>query len=255
MPITEEADGSLLVDELGRAVARFQVTSEGGERVVRHLQPAAGMSADQAARVAVAELGGCRVKSTDEGVARALIGAGCTLVRAATDMHRDPRAPIPAVAMPAGWRLVAHDWDDDLAVALQEAYGPDHPDRSDRVARLRSLTEGERGLVVLPGATVRLQDPSGRSQGQVFTVGPVPWGSEPTSWVLDLAVSPGGQGRGFGAALLAYAISGTRDAGLTTAGLTVTDGNPARRLYDRMGFRPVLRHFEMRAPQSPPDRM
>jgi ribosomal protein S18 acetylase RimI-like enzyme len=71
------------------------------------------------------------------------------------------------------------------------------------------------------------------------------------SWVLDLAVAPGGQGRGFGAALLAYAMRGTRQAGLTIVGLTVTDGNPARRLYDRMGFRPVLRHFEVRAPQSP----
>jgi ribosomal protein S18 acetylase RimI-like enzyme len=107
--------------------------------------------------------------------------------------------------------------------------------------------------VVLPGATARLCGPDRRSAGQVFTVGPVPWAAVPTSWVLDLAVSPGGQGRGSGAALLAYAIRGTRDAGLTTVGLSVTDGNPARRLYDRMGFRSALRHFEVRAPRSPAD--
>jgi hypothetical protein len=47
-------------------------------------------------------------------------------------------------------------------------------------------------------------------------------------------------------------MRGTRAAGLTTVGLTVTDGNPARRLYDRMGFRPVLRHFEVRVPRQQP---
>jgi GNAT superfamily N-acetyltransferase len=255
MPITEEAGGLLLSDGRGVPVARFQSSDEDGERVVRHLQPCPGISPDRATRLAVSELGGSRLKTTDEEIARALIGAGCTLLRAATDMHRDPQQPIPAVELAAGWELVPHEWDDDLAAALNAAYGPEHPDSSDRVGRLRSLTEGEQGLVVLPGATARLKDPGGRSMGQVFTVGPVPWGSAPTSWVLDLAVSPGGQGRGFGAALLAYAIRGTRDAGLTTAGLTVTDGNPARRLYDRMGFRPVLRHFEVRAPESPPDRL
>jgi ribosomal protein S18 acetylase RimI-like enzyme len=70
--------------------------------------------------------------------------------------------------------------------------------------------------------------------------------------VLDLAIAPPAQGRGFGAALLVHAMIGTRDAGLPTLGLTVTDGNPARRLYDRMGFRPVLRTFTMRLPDPSP---
>jgi GNAT superfamily N-acetyltransferase len=166
-------------------------------------------------------------------------------------MHRDLGEPIPATPVSEGWALISHGWDDDLAAALWAAYGPDHPDRGDRVGRLRGLTEGEGALAVLPGATARLRGPDGRSVGQVFTVGPVPWGSAPMSWVLDLAVAPGGQGRGLGAALLAYAMRGTRDAGLTAVGLSVTDGNPARRLYDRMGFRPALRHFEVRAPRSP----
>jgi mycothiol synthase len=252
MPITEDFDGVLLSDRHGVPVARLQWRDEGGERIARAFQPSPGTPADRAARLGVAELAGCRIKTNDEEAARALIGAGCTLVRAATDMHRGFEEPIPASPPAGGWTIVPHDWDDDLAAALDAAYGPDHPDRSDRVGRLRSLTEGERGLAVLPGATARLQDPGGRSAGQVFTVGPVPWSSEPMSWVLDLAVGPGGQRRGFGAALLAYAIRGTQQAGLTAVGLTVSDGNPARRLYDRMGFRPVLRYFEVRAPQSPP---
>jgi mycothiol synthase len=251
MPISGGPDDALLSDEGGVPVARFQWSDEAGERLVRRFRPSPGVGPDRAARAGVRELAGCRFKTTDEQTARALVGAGCTLVRAATDMHRDVSEPIPATPLAEGWALVPHGWDDDLAAALGAAYGPDHPDRSDRVARLRGLTEGDGTLVVLPGATARLRGPDGRSAGQVFTVGPVPWAGTPTAWVLDLAVSPGGQGRGFGAALLAYAIRGTLDAGLTTAGLSVTDGNPARRLYDRMGFRPALRHFEVRAPESP----
>lgn len=251
MPITEESGEALLSDEHGAPVARFQWSDEGGERFVRRLRPVPGVPPDRAARLAVAELAGLRLKTTDEPTARALAGAGCMLVRAATDMHRDLGEPIPESPPAPGWSLVGHEWDDDLAAALWAAYGPEHPDRGDRVARLRRLTEGEDALTVLPGATARLRGPDGRSAGQVFTVGPVPWGSAPLSWVLDLAVSPAGQGRGLGAALLAYAMRGTRDAGLTTVGLTVTDGNPARRLYDRMGFRPVVRHFEVRAPRPP----
>jgi GNAT superfamily N-acetyltransferase len=252
MPISHDAEGVLLSDGHGVPVARFQWSDEDGEQVARRFRPGPGASPDRAARMAVRDLGGHRLKTTDEETARALIGAGCTLVRAATDMHRALDQPIPAAPLGEGWALVPHEWDDDLAAALQAAYGPDHPDRSDRVSRLRSLTEGEQGLPVLAGATARLRGPDGRSAGQVFTVGPVPWAGTPTSWVLDLAVSPVAQGRGLGAALLAYAISGTRVAGLTTAGLSVTDGNPARRLYDRMGFRPVLRHFEVRAPRPAP---
>jgi ribosomal protein S18 acetylase RimI-like enzyme len=251
MPITDEAGEAVLRDGHGVPVARFEWSDEGGERFVRRFRAEPGIAADRAARLGVLELAGLRFKTTDEETARALIGAGCTLVRAATDMERFVEGSIPDAPLADGWALVPHQWDDDLAAALWAAYGPDHPDRSDRVGRLRGLTEGEGALAVLPGATARLRGPDWRSAGQVFTVGPVPWAVAPTAWVLDLAVNPGGQGRGFGAALLAYAIRGTRNAGLTTVGLSVTDGNPARRLYDRMGFRPVLRHFEVRAPRSP----
>jgi mycothiol synthase len=253
MPTAEGPEGSLLlIDGRGVAVASYRSRVEDGDEVVGRFLPTPGISADRAARVAVRELAGRRVTTHEEEVARALVGAGCTLIRAATDMQCELNESIPVVPLEVGWALIAHDWDDDLAVALAAAYGPDHPDRGDRVGRLRGLVESERGLVLLPGASARLRGPDWRSAGQVFTVGPVPWSVTPMSWVLDLAVVPGAQGRGFGAALLAYAMRGTLEAGLATAGLTVTDGNPARRLYDRMGFRPVLRHFAVRAPQAAP---
>jgi mycothiol synthase len=251
MPTAEGPEGTLLSDGHGVPLATFRRRDEDGEQVIGRLLPNPGISPDRVARQAVRDLAGYRLTTPEEDMARALIGAGCTLLRAATDLQRDLREPIPVTPPAAGWALIPHDWDDDLAEALTAAYGPEHPDRGDRVGRLRELLASDRGLVLLPGASARLRGPDGRSAGQVFTVGPVPWGSTPMSWVLDLAIAPAAQGRGLGAALLAYAMRGTLDAGLTTAGLTVTDGNPARRLYDRMGFRPTQRHFAVRAPLSP----
>jgi hypothetical protein len=142
MPITEESGEAVLSDGRGVPVARFQWGAESGERFVRRFRPGPGVAPDRAARLGVRELAGHRFKTTDEETARALIGAGCTLVRAATDMHREVGAPIPDAPLADGWALVPHEWDDDLAAALWAAYGPDHPDRNDRVRRLRGLTQG-----------------------------------------------------------------------------------------------------------------
>ena len=50
------------------------------------------------------------------------------------------------------------------------------------------------------------------------------------------------RGRGIGSALLAELISTARARGLTGISLSVEDGNGARRLYDRSGFRVVGRN-------------
>ena len=55
-------------------------------------------------------------------------------------------------------------------------------------------------------------------------------------------------GRGAGRALLKRALGlATRD-GLPALGLAVTEGNPARRLYEELGFRPLLTSFTVRMP-------
>ena len=252
MPTELGPEDVLLSDAGGIPLARYRWRDDAGERVVSGFRPLPGASAHRIAVQAVRDLPGRRVTMLDEQVARALADVGCVLVRAATDLHRDlTDVPAPQ-SVPDGWTLAGHGWDDDLTGVLRDAYPPDHPDHGDRVTRLRGLLSGDRALPLLPGASARLRDPGGRSAGQVLTVGPVPWGGRPSAWVLDVAVAPRAQGHGFGAALLIHAMGGTRDAGLPTLGLTVTDGNPARRLYDRMGFHPVVRTFTMRVPVSPP---
>jgi len=245
-------DVLLLSDAAGTPLAHYRWRDDVGERVVGGFRPLPGTSVDRVAVQAVRELAGRRVTMRDEGVARAFAGAGCTLVRAATDMRRD-LTELPAARPPAaGWTLDRHGWDDDLIEALRAAYPPEHPDHGDRANRLKVLLGGDQPLPLLSAASARLRDPSGRSAGEVVTVGPVPWGESPCAWVMDLAVAPRARGRGLGAALLIHAMYGVRAAGLSTIGLTVTDGNPARRLYDRMGFRSSLRTFTMRVPGTPP---
>lgn len=95
-------------------------------------------------------------------------------------------------------------------------------------------------LPPLGPATARVVDPDGRSAGQVLCAGPVPWYDD-GAWVLTVGLADRARGRGLGRALLVHALRGTREAGLASLGLSVTEGNPARALYDSLGFRLVGR--------------
>lgn len=57
-----------------------------------------------------------------------------------------------------------------------------------------------------------------------------------TALVNDIAVAPAWQGRKLGSWLLNRAISDCRAAGIGTLELSVQQGNPARRIYERAGF-------------------
>jgi mycothiol synthase len=55
-------------------------------------------------------------------------------------------------------------------------------------------------------------------------------------WIDQVGVVPAARGRGLGAALVLAALSRMRAAGETEAWLNVNVDNPARRLYERLGF-------------------
>ena len=55
-------------------------------------------------------------------------------------------------------------------------------------------------------------------------------------WVMNVSRKPGETARGVGAALLVEAARAVQDDGGAYLGLAVTDSNPARRLYERMGW-------------------
>lgn len=56
---------------------------------------------------------------------------------------------------------------------------------------------------------------------------------------LSVCTIPSWRGRGLGRRLLAYVISAAEDRGLDSISLSVEDGNPARHLYQELGFAPV----------------
>ncbi len=97
-------------------------------------------------------------------------------------------------------------------------------------------------------ASARVVAPDGRSAGHVLCAGPVPWTHDVCAWVLNIAVAPSAQGIGLGRAMIVHALRGARDAALPAVGLSVADGNPARRLYDSVGFRAVTRVLSVDIP-------
>ncbi len=64
-------------------------------------------------------------------------------------------------------------------------------------------------------------------------------GDETTAVLERIAVLPASSGKGMGRALLKDAIRASKDAGYSTVELAVRRGNPAVRLYELQGFRPV----------------
>ncbi len=56
---------------------------------------------------------------------------------------------------------------------------------------------------------------------------------------LSVCVLPGYRGAGLGAGLVGAALTEARRRGLPALSLSVEEGNPARRLYERLGFVPA----------------
>ncbi|MCZ7436062.1 GNAT family N-acetyltransferase [Micromonospora sp. WMMC241] len=249
----EETEGSLLIGDDGTPLARMRVRDEKGQRVAADVRPLPGAALTRLAAQVRRDLTGFRLETADEELAAALVADGLDLSRAATDMRHDLTGVPESTTLAAGWSLGAPGWDDDLAAGLAAAYGPDHPDgrwQPGDTREVRGMFDTGEPVPPLAPASARLVDPDGRSAGHVLCAGPVPWTDDGCAWILNLAVAPRAQRRGFGRVLLTHALRGARRAGLPSVGLSVADGNPARRMYDAAGFRPLTRVLSMRVPEA-----
>jgi GNAT superfamily N-acetyltransferase len=188
-----------------------------------------------------------RRSTTDPDEADALRAAGARLVRHGHDMVLElpaggsDEAPLPdGVTLRAGVAPVPA-----LVRARLAAYPPGHPDAGPSG---RPASEHERDVVellagravgpVLEDASAVAADAAGAVAGAVVVtrVEPEAWGWPGGPWVADVLVVPAWQGRGLGRAMLRRAIARCAAAGEERIGLTVTDGNPAERLYRELGF-------------------
>jgi GNAT superfamily N-acetyltransferase len=180
-----------------------------------------------------------------EGLGAALLGAGATRMRHAHQMLRDLRAdPPPAdwagLRPPAGLRLVPLRAGPDAPVdglrALTErAYPPGHPDHSP-----------DHGLAQLHDAATTLlrgmTPPTCPSSAAVYDAGrPVAAvlnAERPEhTWVYNVMRDPAKAYAGLGTLLLRRALAVAAGHGDAALGLAVSDGNPAREVYARLGFR------------------
>lgn len=251
-PDAEAPADSLLCTDEGHALARFRLRDDDGQRVAAQVRPLPGATLADVVAQARRDLAGLRLETPHDNLATALVAGGLELRRAATDLRHD-LAGLPAPpALPAGWSLAAAGWDDDLAEACASAYGPGHPDGSwqaDDTRQIRAMLDEAYPVPPLLSASARVVGPDGRSAGHVLCAGPVPWTDDLCGWILNLAVAPYAQGQGLGRALLVHALRGTREAGLPTLGLSVADGNPARRVYDTAGFHTHTRALSVLLPE------
>ncbi|WP_411577349.1 GNAT family N-acetyltransferase [Streptomyces sp. HUAS TT20] len=137
---------------------------------------------------------------------------------------------------------------DQLQTVRERAYLPGHPDRSvDRSRHLVPLLTGALYGRNLACSTVALLGP--QPIGAILANAEVGPPALPGPGFTDLFRDPECSLRGIGSLLMKYALATAYLDGLAEdLRLAVTEGNPARRLYERLGFRHVYSTRTLRLP-------
>lgn len=233
--------GQILRNGSGQPVLRYVRTEFNGRPWADRAEPLA----PHAATAVIAQLPGWRVSGSVEFGAE-LVTLGATEVRHSHTMWRDlrlDRSPTEASEPPDGVRLAAgldHPFEEMWALN-QAAFPPDHPDlrrEAPGVERrgelFAELLAGRILGPVLPGSA-RALGPTGELVGLIAVLdnstveGRLPW-------IASVCRAPGPQWRGVGAVLVRHAVAATAAGGRDRIGLAVTEGNPARGLYEQLGF-------------------
>jgi GNAT superfamily N-acetyltransferase len=210
-----------LLDDGGTVIARYLDVGRGTADLIKPTVPV-----EQALPVVLRELRGMRVGGSVE-LGRALIAAGAQPLRHA---HVYSHALESRPDEPPGLQPLDRPAEDLLA-AYDAAFPPGHPDRT------------EPPLLHLDGIIAEgLLDASGIAVDGEKVIGAILVGElrevEPPlggPWVMELFRDP--RYPGVGRALLERALARVQGP---TLGLAVTEGNPAMRLYERVGFRRLL---------------
>jgi GNAT superfamily N-acetyltransferase len=218
-------------------VGSYDRSEHGGHVYAELFERAPGVSPERAARAVLDQLAGWRITG-DEPLGRELIAAGGRPVRHGHLMSHDLRAR-PQWREPPGYRLTDVDRPAaDLVDAYRAAFSPGHVDYRDEppersLAELDSHLSGREFGPLLRGSGLAIA-PDGEVAGAIL-LGMLP-GDPPLSgpWLIEVFRHPAH--RGVGRALCERALA---LADVPRLGLIVTEGNPARGLYEELGFRLV----------------
>jgi GNAT superfamily N-acetyltransferase len=163
----------------------------------------------------------------------------------ARDLRADPPPPgwASAPGLP-GVTFAALEGrpDAELEPAWAAAYAPgrvDHVPGEVPSEFLDAVLSGRAAGPLQPYGRVAWAD--GRVVGAVVMTGDRP----PHTFVADVFRDPDPRWRGLGEALLRRAIGAAAAAGAPSVALSVTDGNPAERLYAALGFERVFTAFSV----------
>jgi GNAT superfamily N-acetyltransferase len=238
MPVVEgPGERRVLLDAAGTPVGHYAHSERSGEVYADLFEREPGVSAEDAATAVLADLRGMRIAG-DEPLGRELLAAGGEALRHARLMSHDlsERPPLPD---PPGCRLTDVDRPAaDLLRAYRAAYPTDHVDHR-RETDERALSDLDDYIAGRPfGPLLRGSGLAVAADNAVvgaIMIGTLP-GDPPLNgpWVIDVFRHP--EHRGVGRALLERALA---IADVPALGLMVTEGNPARRLYEALGFRLV----------------
>jgi hypothetical protein len=211
-----------LIDENGLAVARFVRVHRNGRDIADLLE--LEVPTARALPYVIDELAGMRIGGPEE-LGRALVAHGARLHRHSHTYTHDLRA-LPPLDTPYELTPVDRPASELLPVYLA-AFGPGHLDRMGPEEAARHLEEVVAGGL-LPSSGLAIRD--GRVAAAILigtiTDAPPPFGGP---WIMELFSTARGAGR----ALLRRALHRTEGS----LGLAVTEGNPAVRVYEELGFR------------------
>ncbi|MFJ9691653.1 GNAT family N-acetyltransferase [Kitasatospora sp. NPDC101183] len=197
-------------------------------------------TADAAALIR-AELPGWVVSGTPE-LGRELVAQGASILRHAHTMRRDlladpPPADWAGAPLREGARAVPSDRaPEELLEAWRAAFAPGHVDHfpgDDARAlaeRLGPLLAGEAIGPVLPSSLLAVDAENRVIAGLTLT------DRDGLPWVAEVFRDPARGYPGLGGDLLRLAIADLAARGGEHLTLVVSEGNPARRLYEKLGF-------------------
>jgi len=239
-------DWRCLVDDEGRTLARFAYGHRDGRPIADLVETEAGVAA--VADRMVRELPGWKVAGAP-ALGEALVDRGARPTRHvhvhSRDLTANP-AGAPRSPLPPGITIGPLDRPaSELAPLYESAYPPGHVDWTytgpprDYEHDLAGILDGPLAGPRLPIGRLAL-DARHRPAGVLIVTrleGEPPFGGP---WVAELFRRPGDDVRGAGRALLESGLHAATQEGYPALGLAVTDGNPAQRLYQELGFERIL---------------
>ena len=247
-----------LSDQYG-PVLSFVEGTRGGRQLADLAEVIPGRSIDDAVRAAAAQCPGWCLSTNDEQLAIALRSAGANLIRnvhlmvAPTEpgSHDNPTDVLESVTL---HQFADFEWA-DIIPSWKAAYPVGHPDHlagtdSDLVdIELRPYVETAALGPVHRSTTLAAVE--GRVVGAIvisLRPEPAPFGGP---WITEVWRDPGSPARGLGAALIGRALTMLHVDGFGTLGLAVTDANPARSIYEHLGFVHTSESWTLMLPDEP----